>query len=408
MSPGDALRSHPEKRGMAMARRFLFRALVPAAVLALSGAIGLTPASASTATWQISLVAGDPAGQTQFGSVAASSSDNAWAGGTTCGDSACDTLTAIVEQWNGQVWQPVTLPDSNLGGSGGGVVVGTSSASDTWIFGSDVNDIGYGVHVTNSGMTETTLPANGGISFNGAAVFGPNDAWAFGVTGNFTLDNFSAYAAHYNGQAWTELPTPPVVPDSVSALSKHDMWILGQTSLAPSSPIVYEAARWTGHGWLTVPMPDDADLNLPASTAFQPVSILALSKHNVWVTANVELSTCCGVGAGVLLLHWNGNDWQSVAVPASISAFDQDIASDGQGGLWVSGYSSTAESDELFQFQDGQWSGQPDPTQDGDQPSMYGLTWVPFSTSLWGAAGLLNTQPNGTTGIQGAIYQYGP
>jgi hypothetical protein len=288
------------------------------------------------------------------------------------------------------------------------VVVATSSASNTWIFGSGAfpSNTGYGVHVTDSGVTETALPAVGGISFNGAAVFAPNDAWAFGVTGDFFNAIFSAYAAHYDGQTWTQMPTPPVVPDSVSALSGDNLWILGQTSFTTAG---FAMAHWTGSDWQTVPIPDASGLKLPAGTFFNPLSILADSPTNVWVTAGVD-GPCppCGFGSGVLLLHWNGNGWHSVDVPASISTFDTALASDGQGGLWVSGFPVNSATEDLFHFLNDHWSEQPEPTQDGLQSQIGSLAWVPGSTSLWGAATLFNFMPDGTETSQGAIDQYTP
>jgi hypothetical protein len=397
-----------------MTRRFLFRALIPAAALTLSGAIGLAPASASTGTWQISAIVGDPTGLTSFTDVAASGPNNAWVGGNVCTDNLgggeCGGQTAIVEQWNGQSWQGVTLPDSNLGESGYPVVIGTSSADNTWIFGSEINDVGYGVQVTASGATETALPADGGIAFSGAAVFGPDDAWAFGLSGDFTLDNFTNYAAHYNGQTWTQLPAPPVEPQYVSALSRHDLWILGPPSFTSGGS--YEAARWTGSGWVTISLPTAADLNLPASTAFQPVSILGLSRHNVWVTANVELSTCCGFGAGVLLLHWNGANWSLGTTPSTsvVGQFDSDLASDGSGGLWVSGYidQPTFAGPYLYHYSHGQWSEQLAPTETGLEPQFGDLAWIPGTRSLWGAAELNNAPSGAVLANQGIIYQYSP
>jgi hypothetical protein len=63
-----------------MSRRFLFRALIPAAALVLTGAIGLAPASAAPASWQIALTTGG-ATYSLFGSAAASSPGNAWVAG---------------------------------------------------------------------------------------------------------------------------------------------------------------------------------------------------------------------------------------------------------------------------------------------------------------------------------------
>ena len=394
-----------------MVRRFVISAFIPAVTLALTGAIGLTPAAASSATWQINSVVGNPASQPGFSTVVASSADNAWAGGLTNCDSSCATQMAMVEQWNGQSWQPVTLPDSNLGGAGQLPVIGTSSASNTWIFDSDINFIGYGVHVTDSGMTEMAMPASGGIQFTGAAVFGPDDAWAFGITGDFNLANFSAYAAHYDGQTWTQLPTPPVVPETVSALSSNDLWVMGVTTLAPSaSSPTYEAAHWTGSGWTTIPLPDANGLQLPQGAQLQPSGILALSDSNVWVTSNISVGM--GFGPGVAVLRWDGRKWSAADVPGpkTLGQFDADIAYDGQGGFWVSGNASlkTFSGPYLYHYQNGDWSSQLAPLADGIAPGFGGLAWIPGTTSLWGAATLLTTLPDGTQGSLGAIYQYGP
>ena len=390
-----------------MARRFLFRALIPAAALALTGTIGLTPGGASTATWQINSVIGDPAGQTLLNSVAASGPDNAWVTGAGCTDSSCASQGAIIQRWNGQSWQPFDLPDSSIFGFGFGVVVSTSSASNTWIFGADPNNVGYGVHVTDSAVTQVTMPAaEGGLSFTGAAVFSPGDAWAFGITGDFNNAIFSSYAAHYDGQTWTELPTPPVVADSVSALSSDDLWILGQENFATAS---FAMARWTGSSWAVVPVPDATALKLPAATIFTPISILADSPDDVWVTAGIN-TTCppCGFGSGVLLLHWNANGWHSVDVPATISELATGIAPDGQGGFWVSGFPVNSATPDMYHFLNDHWTSQPVPTQGGATPNVDGLAGVPGTPSLWSATTLFNFMPDGTETSQGAIDQFGP
>jgi hypothetical protein len=368
----------------------------------LTGAIGLTPAPASTAAWQINSVAGDPTAQVGFNSVAASGADNAWAAGLTNCDASCSTQTATVEQWNGRSWQPVTLPDNNLGGAGQLPVIGTSSASNTWIFDSDINNIGYGVHVTDSGATETPLPASGGIQFSGAAVFSADDTWAFGIGGDFNLATFSPYAAHFDGQAWTQLPIP-LFPESVSAISGNSLWVLGSPS---ALSIASEVAHWTGTGWSTVPLPTGASLGLPADETLEPFGILGLSPQDVWITANISVGF--GFGAGVLLLHWNGISWHAVDVPQATSFFDADMASDGEGGFWVSGYGSGFTGPYLYHFGNDHWTSQLAPTQAGEPVLFGGLAPIPGTTSLWGAATLLINLPDGTQGSQGAIYQYAP
>jgi hypothetical protein len=109
-----------------------------------------------------------------------------------------------------------------------------------------------------------------------------------------------------------------------------------------------------------------------------------------------------------LLLHWNGNGWHSVDVPASIGTLDTALASDGQGGLWVSGFPANSGTEDLFHFLNDHWSQHPEPTQAGLQSQIGSLALVPGSTSLWGAATLFNFMPDGSETSQGAIDHYSP
>lgn len=392
-----------------MTHRLFVRALLPVAALTVIGAIGLTPAlsssakpPASSATWQINSVVGDPASFTQFTTAAASGPDNAWVGGFACTDSSCTSHTAVIQQWNGQSWQTVNLPDTNVGASGLGLAIATSSASDSWIFASDASDTGYGVHVTESGTTQTAMPADGNLRFMGAATFSPDDAWAFGFTGDFFNADFLAYAAHFDGQTWTQLPTPPVIPRSVSALSADDLWIMGETSFNAGG---WAVAHWTGDGWSTMPLPTAAELHLPTGHGIAPTGILALNLDDIWVTANQAANG--GVFPGALLLHWNGKKWQSAATPGAsvLAQVDFDIAADGNGGFWVSGYGTTLAPN-LYHFSKKRWTEQPAPTQTGLTAQFGSLAWIPGTTSLWGAAALNDAPDNTVLASQGVIYQY--
>jgi len=97
-----------------------------------------------------------------------------------------------------------------------------------------------------------------------------------------------------------------------------------------------------------------------------------------------------------------------VNVPATIALFNKDMASDGQGGFWVSGFAVNSATEDLFHFLNDHWSQQPVPTQDSLEAQIGSLALVPGSTSLWGAATLFNFSPDGSESSQGAIYRYGP
>lgn len=383
-------------------RNFLSRAVVLTAVFVVAGSAGLAPAFAAAAPgWQITKIVGDPAGFTSFTDVAASSPGNAWAGGSIC-PANCTAPTASVERWNGRHWTTFALPAARASDPSD-AVVGTSSAANTWIFTFDANYTGYALHVTPGGVTQDVLPGTGNVSIGSAAVFGANNAWAFGTIGNVNLAEYSSYVAHYNGTAWTQLPTPPVVPASTSALSARDLWILGPTSLAPGTVTTYQAARWTGAGWATVTLPDAVQLGISPNT-LNPTGILALSKDNVWVTANQAGSF--GLAGTVVLLHWNGRRWSSVPTPPAfaVGQFDFDITSDGHGGFLVSGYSSANFTQNyLFHYNRGHWSRQLTPVPPGDTGVQFGgLALIPGTRSLVGGAEVFTS----VGGAQGITYRY--
>jgi hypothetical protein len=116
-----------------------------------------------------------------------------------------------------------------------------------------------------------------------------------------------------------------------------------------------------------------------------------------------------------LLLHWNGANWSLGPTPSTSVAgqFDSDMASDGRGGFWVSGYidQPTFSGPYLDHYSHGLWSEQLAPTQTGLEPQFGDLALVPGTRSLWGAA-TLERLSNGTFGTvlasQGVIYQYSP
>jgi hypothetical protein len=276
--------------------------------------------------------------------------------------------------------------------------VASSSATNTWIFAENASSREYGLHVTAGHETQVKFPAK--VVISSAAVFSLSDAWAFGLSGAGG-SALVPYAAHFNGHRWKQV-TLPVAPDGVSALSSGDLWVYGTTAATlTSSHAAFAAAWWTGSGWHTVKLPN---LHLAAGAFMQPNSILALSDHNVW--ASGTLGKDQGIGNGVVLLHWNGKKWRSVRPKYALSQFDADMTPDGNGGFWVSGYSSRAQAyrgPDIYHYRAGHWTRALAPTVDGGGAQFGNLAWIPGTRSVWGAAELLNAD-----GSQGVIYKYGP
>jgi len=378
-----------------MAHRLLPRAAACFAFAAGLVALGILPAQAASTGWRIVKVVGVTGGQSQFTDVAASGNANAWAGGLLCGN-PCSGQTATVERWNGHSWTSFALP-SALSVGPSGAVVATASATDTWIFAENASSRWYGVHVTAGHETQSAFPAN--VTISSAAVFSPTNAWAFGTSG-YSDPPLAPYAAHYDGHGWKQVKLP-VQPTGVSALASNDLWIYGTTAATLNKgPAAFAAARWTGSAWHTVKLPN---LHLASGAFMQPDSILALGQHNVWVDGT--LGKGMGIGNGVELLHWNGAKWATVTPRYSLSQFDADLTADGNGGFWVSGYSSRAQSYKgpyLYHYAAGHWSRVLAPTVDGGGAQFGDLAWIPGTRSVWGGAELLNDG-----GSQGVIYKYG-
>jgi hypothetical protein len=118
---------------------------------------------------------------------------------------------------------------------------------------------------------------------------------------------------HWNGSAWTILPSPnPAVPTpagttqtltGVVAVAPHDAWAVGGTSdisgFQPSRPI---AMHFNGTAWSLATLPDVGFGAIASITASSPTS--------VW--------TVGGPGDVGTVLHWNGTSWaQDTTAPSA-------------------------------------------------------------------------------------------
>ena len=136
------------------------------------------------AAWRSVEVAKPSAIYNELHGVAAVGADDVWAVGTLGEESAALTL---VEHWDGKEWRHVASP----------------------------NVEGFSNHLYS------------------VAAYGANDVWAVGAHHNGT-DQWLTTAMHWDGPAWTIVPTPNVGPISslngVAAFSTDDIWAVGESS----------------------------------------------------------------------------------------------------------------------------------------------------------------------------------
>jgi hypothetical protein len=315
--------------------------------------------------------------------VTALNAHDAWAGG----QGGVGASGAVLMHWNGSSWADRTPASATPGQI---TAIGMSSADNVWAVAGNVGN--YALRW--NGHSWTKFPFRTDMLPGGLAVISPNDVWVLGTgeTGPFVRN--------FNGRTWRNVKSP-VVPFAVSAISARDIWTVGGTKSYLSNPYTYSSAlaNWNGKSWRRIAFPN---LHLARHQDVQPIGIVALSRTDVWVTAEVFGSTEPGRS---VLLHWNGKGWHVYRSPVNQLA---GVASDGHGGLWLTADPVIPGRAILLHYAYGRWAAAvPAPLPDGqpaDDVTLSGIVRIPGTTSLW-AVGSVH-QPESTP--DGMIEAYAP
>jgi len=145
-----------------------------------------------------------------------------------------------------------------------------------------------------------------------AAISG-TDVWAVGQASTSTL------AEHWNGSSWTAVPTPNAPGTgtqsallSVAAVTSSDVWSVGFSANGNTSPAYATLAEhWNGSAWSIVPTPTPSGPAISLSLN----ALAAISSSDVWAVGGAvpDLSS---YGGKAILEHWNGSAWSIVSAPA--------------------------------------------------------------------------------------------
>jgi hypothetical protein len=145
--------------------------------------------------------------------VASDASGDAWAVGSqspTLGSSA-----PFAKHFTGSTWQTVSTPTVNTFPQLDGVsVVG---ASDAWAVGSSVSgsvDVPLAMHWDGAHWTLVSVPnpSANGAGLRSVTALGANDVWAFGVQNTDQFGHTGPLIEHWNGSAWSIVPSAPGSP----------------------------------------------------------------------------------------------------------------------------------------------------------------------------------------------------
>jgi hypothetical protein len=279
-------------------------------------------ATASSSSWRI--VEDVHSGSLgQFTAVAAVNRGDDWAFNGIAGPAAW--------QGSGSAWSRVPFPTLRLGGQV--VAAGATSPDNVWAF-------------TDGSASSSALRWNGSNwavvrtfsrQIGGAVVLAANDVWVFGMP---YIPGAYLGAWHYNGQTWTQVSGGSDL-EGGSGRSASDIWAFDGANVA----------HWNGSAWTRTSvaslLPSRNPLNGPAVTG-----IYAQSADSVYAVGNGNQED---EGGPLVVLHYNGRTWSKVAEGNYGLGTQplQQLAPDGNGGLWIPMPGFDGQSSYLLHYSNG-------------------------------------------------------
>lgn len=250
-------------------------------------------------------------GGQELGGVDALSANDAWAVGSDCYSS-----NALIEHWNGTSWSLVASPrlrKARRGFDSTAALYGVAaiSANNIWAVGyQGASGIETLVEHYN-GAAWSVVPSAGGSPgyFSSVSATGPSDIWAVGGTDSGNL------IQHFDGTSWTVVPSPQPSSgsglDSVVAISPTDAWAVGSKNGSGTLESTF-TVHWNGVDWTEVPSPNPG---IGGAARNQLRSVTAISSKNVWAVGMYENEQTSFHQHRTLTLHWDGVSWSIVTSP---------------------------------------------------------------------------------------------
>jgi hypothetical protein len=266
--------------------------------------------------------------------VAARSPNNVWAVGTT------GQRRTLVEHWDGTEW--IVVPSPNVGTTDNqldGVEV--VSRDDAWAVGTSGLGIGSAyilMHWNGHSWSLVNGPPVSGSWLTSIKAFASDDVWAVGTKDYDGTRSFT-FTLHWDGSAWSEIPSPNVQMlnslDGVDGTAPNDVWAVGTSTSSPNFIIHTMAMHWNGTAWSLVPTPVTQFSEwFSAVKAFSPTNVCAV-----------------GTSAGAPFSErWDGTQWRILPIPPTDPGGLLLTISGRDGAVWAGGNqnSSGQTTDELF------------------------------------------------------------
>jgi hypothetical protein len=193
--------------------------------------------------------------------------------------------------------------------------VGTSAIPETEGGGGDKALI---LHWDGTAWTRVPSPNPGSENgLRGVAATSPDNAWAVGFLASINRDGSvseKTMILHWDGTAWTRVPSPNPSSDSflsaVTATSPDNAWAVGAFSTTRDGSYYQKALilHWDGTAWTRIPSPRTG----PYSYPYYLGAVAATSPDNAWAVGLSGTNRDGSVSEGALILHWDGTAWTRV------------------------------------------------------------------------------------------------
>lgn len=321
------------------------------ALIAAASALGLIILG-STAGAQAAAVAGcgdwariaspNPNGAARLNDIHVISPWDVWAVGWFDGPipgSVQNVWQSLTLHWNGSAWSIVPSPNPAPNPTMTQVTLAAVSAVssvDVWAVGGRRGQDAGGYSGTRvlamrwDGFTWRDMnapwpPDRDGSVYTGASgeefydvvALPSGEVWAVGRWWHEApggVITWPGVAMRWNGSSFDVFELPMVSPagrqfaNSVAAVSRNDIWVVGEGDGAASPAYVW---HWNGSSWSSVPAPTPG-----AGRALN--GVIALAANDVWAGGWYRDAS---YNYFPLILHWNGSIWTQVATPAGGDTF---------------------------------------------------------------------------------------
>jgi hypothetical protein len=210
----------------------------------------------------------------------------------------------LIERWDGSAW---SLPVPHREQQGALADVEALAPDDVWAVGhSGLESLDYRpliLHFDGTRWHKVPSPKVVQGYLLGIDAVAPDDIWAAGVT----IGVFDTLIEHWDGLTWTlvDHPTPRsnyVSFGALDARATDDAWVVG-SYLDHHDVTRTLAQHWDGTAWTVVPTPNVG----PSGSALTAVT--AVASNDAWASGTITVSPS---RSRALVAHWDGTRWEAI------------------------------------------------------------------------------------------------